>query len=115
MYSFEELSTAFAARFNQRHFPNHPATLYAPADYFLGIGGKRVRPVLCLMGNELFAPIEDDAWEMAVAIELFHNFTLIHDDIMDRAPLRRGMATVHEKYGAFHGNPDRRRHDGDQL
>ena len=99
MYSFEELSTAFAARFNQPHFPTQPATLYQPANYFLGIGGKRIRPVLCLMGNELFAPIEEDAWEMAIAIELFHNFTLIHDDIMDRAPLRRGMATVHEKFG----------------
>jgi geranylgeranyl diphosphate synthase type II len=99
MHSFEDLSAAFATRFNHRHFPAQPATLYEPADYFLGIGGKRIRPVLCLMGNELFAPIEEDAWQMAIAIELFHNFTLIHDDIMDRAPLRRGMATVHEKYG----------------
>jgi geranylgeranyl diphosphate synthase type II len=100
MHSFEELSAAFAALFNHRHFPGHPASLYEPADYFLSIGGKRIRPVLCLMGNELFAPIEDDAWQLAIAIELFHNFTLIHDDIMDRAPLRRGMATVHEKYGS---------------
>ena len=100
MQSFEELSAAFAARFNNRHFPAHPASLYDPADYFLSIGGKRIRPVLCLMGNELFGPIEADAWPVAAAIELFHNFTLIHDDIMDRAPLRRGMTTVHEKYGA---------------
>ena len=99
MHSFEDLSAAFATRFNHRHFPAEPASLYEPADYFLGIGGKRIRPVLCLMGNELFAPIEEDAWQMAMAIELFHNFTLIHDDIMDRAPLRRGMATVHEKFG----------------
>ncbi len=100
MHSFEELSTDFTARFNHRHFPAHPATLYQPADYFLSMGGKRVRPVLCLMGNELFGPIEEDAWQLAIAIELFHNFTLIHDDIMDRAPLRRGMTTVHEKYGS---------------
>ncbi|HET6255935.1 MAG TPA: polyprenyl synthetase family protein [Puia sp.] len=100
MHSFEELSAAFAARFSQGHFPAHPASLYEPANYFLGMGGKRVRPVLCLMGNELFGPIEEDAWQMAIAIELFHNFTLIHDDIMDRAPLRRGMTTVHEKYGS---------------
>jgi geranylgeranyl diphosphate synthase type II len=99
MHSFEELSADFATRFNQGHFPAHPASLYQPADYFLSMGGKRVRPVLCLMGNELFGPIETDAWQMAIAIELFHNFTLIHDDIMDRAPLRRGMTTVHEKYG----------------
>ena len=99
MHSFEELSADFAARFKQGHFPAQPASLYQPADYFLSMGGKRVRPVLCLMGNELFGEIEPDAWQMAIAIELFHNFTLIHDDIMDRAPLRRGMTTVHEKYG----------------
>ena len=100
MHSFEELSTAFANRFADRHFPNDPASLYDPAVYFLGLGGKRIRPVLCLMGNELFGPIEDDAWLLAIALELFHNFTLIHDDIMDRAPLRRGMPTVHAKYGS---------------
>ena len=100
MQSFEELSAAFAAKFNTRHFPLYPDSLYDPADYFLGLGGKRIRPVLCLMGNELFGPIEDDAWEMATALELFHNFTLIHDDIMDKAPLRRGKPTVHAKYGS---------------
>ena len=99
MQSFEELSAAFAVRFNNRHFPLYPSSLYDPADYFLGLGGKRVRPVLCLMGNELFGPIEEDAWEMAIALELFHNFTLIHDDIMDKAPLRRGQPTVHAKFG----------------
>jgi geranylgeranyl diphosphate synthase type II len=100
MHHFEELSAAFATRFAKRHFPPHPSSLYDPADYFLGLGGKRIRPVLCLMGNELFAPIEEDAWQMAIAVELFHNFTLVHDDIMDRAPLRRGKPTVHEKYGS---------------
>jgi geranylgeranyl diphosphate synthase type II len=63
------------------------------------MGGKRLRPVLCLMGNELFGDITNDAWEVATAIELFHNFTLVHDDIMDKAPLRRGFETVHNKYG----------------
>src|ERR1700754_757345 len=100
MFSFEELSAEFATRFKNRHFPTEPASLYDPADYFLSLGGKRVRPVLCLMGNELFAPIEEDAWQLAIAIELFHNFTLIHDDIMDRAPLRRGHPTVHARYGS---------------
>ena len=74
-------------------------SLYDPNQYFLELGGKRVSPVLCLMGNELFGEINPDAWHVATAIELFHNFTLIHDDIMDNAPLRRGMQTVHEKYG----------------
>jgi geranylgeranyl diphosphate synthase type II len=100
MHSFDELSAAFAEKFADRHFPEQPATLYDPAVYFLGLGGKRIRPVLCLMGNELFGTIADDAWLLATALELFHNFTLIHDDIMDRAPLRRGMATVHAKYGS---------------
>jgi geranylgeranyl diphosphate synthase type II len=99
MYSFEELAKEFQARFAVQHFPAKPENLYGAADYFLKIGGKRIRPVLCLMGNELFGEIQEDAYEAAIAIELFHNFTLIHDDIMDKAPLRRGMQTVHEKYG----------------
>jgi geranylgeranyl diphosphate synthase, type II len=99
MHSFEQLSRQFAQHFNHRHFPVQPASLYDANEYFLKMGGKRVRPVLCLMGNELFDDIKSDAWEVATAIELFHNFTLIHDDIMDKAPLRRGMETVHKKYG----------------
>ncbi|TDW97568.1 polyprenyl synthetase family protein [Dinghuibacter silviterrae] len=99
MTSFEDLLHQFETRFSRRHFPVTPATLYDPAEYILGIGGKRIRPVLCLMGNELFDDIRPDAFEVATALELFHNFTLIHDDIMDKAPLRRGQATVHAKYG----------------
>ena len=99
MQRFETLSKAFTARFSGRHFPEQPATLYDPCEYFLGIGGKRIRPVLVLMGNELFDEILPDAWEVAMAVELFHNFTLIHDDIMDNAPLRRNMPSVHVKYG----------------
>lgn len=99
MHTFEELSTQFTRHFAQEHFPTEPPTLYEPNRYFLGLGGKRVRPVLCLLGNELFGEIHNDAWHVANAIELFHNFTLIHDDIMDAAPLRRGMPTMHAKYG----------------
>ena len=99
MQSFESLSQKFAQRFDQPHFPAEPVSLYQPNNYFLKLGGKRIRPVLCLMGNELFDEIKEDTWEVATAIELFHNFTLIHDDIMDKAPLRRGNQTVHEKFG----------------
>lgn len=99
MQSFELLSQKFSSHFDARHFPAEPASLYEPNEYFLKLGGKRIRPVLCLMGNELFDEINEDAWHAATAIELFHNFTLIHDDMMDKAPLRRGMATVHTKYG----------------
>src|SRR6478672_6617568 len=99
MQSFELLSQKFALHFEQPHFPNEPSSLYQPNRYFLRMGGKRIRPVMCLMGNELFDEINKDAWHVATAIELFHNFTLIHDDIMDKAPLRRGMETVHTKFG----------------
>lgn len=99
MHSFKELAEEFSTRFNTSHFPKNPETLYAANDYFLKLGGKRIRPVMCMMGNELFDEIKTDAWQVATAIELFHNFTLIHDDIMDAAPLRRGLETVHYKYG----------------
>jgi len=99
MHSFIELSKIFETKFNTRHFPVHTDTLYDPAQYILQLGGKRVRPVAVLMGNELFDEIIPAAYDVATAIELFHNFTLIHDDIMDKAPVRRGMPTVHAKYG----------------
>ncbi len=99
MHSFKELLTDFETRFNQRHFPEQPQNLYDASQYILQIPGKRVRPVAVLMGNELFNDIHEDAYKIANAIELFHNFSLIHDDIMDKAPLRRGLATVHTKYG----------------
>jgi geranylgeranyl diphosphate synthase, type II len=98
MLRFQELSDEFSSYFNKRHFPDSPETLYDAASYMLGVSGKRIRPVLCLMGNELFGAIQDDTWKIAAALELFHNFTLIHDDIMDKAPLRRGKPTVHKKY-----------------
>ena len=99
MHSFSELSKLFEEKFNVRHFPNHTESLYNPAQYILGIGGKRIRPVCVLLANELFDDINNDAYHAATAIELFHNFSLIHDDIMDKAPVRRGMETVHIKYG----------------
>ena len=99
MQSFESLLKEFNQQFDRSHFPATPASLYEPNNYFLKLGGKRVRPVLCLMGNELFEEINSSSWKAATAIELFHNFTLIHDDIMDKAPLRRGQQTVHAKYG----------------
>ncbi|MFN9949861.1 MAG: polyprenyl synthetase family protein [Bacteroidota bacterium] len=99
MHNFQQLVKEFGDFFAVRHFPASPATLYEPGEYFLSWGGKRIRPVLCLMGQELFSDITDDAWQAATSIELFHNFTLIHDDMMDAAALRRGNETVHMKYG----------------
>jgi geranylgeranyl diphosphate synthase type II len=98
MHSFQELVVKFNKGFDTHHFPSNPASLYEPGDYFLSIGGKRIRPVLCLLGNELFSEIHEDAYQLSNAVELFHNFSLVHDDIMDEASLRRGKQTVHIKY-----------------
>lgn len=75
-----------------------PKELYAPIKYTLDLGGKRIRPALLLLANDLFGGAEDKAMNSALAIEVFHNFTLVHDDIMDDAPLRRGEATVYKKW-----------------
>ena len=99
MQSFQTLSALFDEQFSKRHFPESPKNLYDASQYILNIGGKRVRPVSVLMGNELFSDIDADAYQVANAIELFHNFSLIHDDIMDKAPRRRGVPTVHMNYG----------------
>src|SRR6187549_3098970 len=79
-------------------YGKNPVSLYEPIRYLMNIGGKRLRPMLTLLSYSLF---KDDVRKIvpyAVAVEAFHNFTLMHDDIMDKAPLRRGKATVHEKW-----------------
>jgi geranylgeranyl diphosphate synthase type II len=75
-----------------------PANLYNPVDYSLEMGGKRLRPVLLLLGYNLFSDSLQDAIPAAIAIEVFHNFTLLHDDIMDKAEVRRNRPTVHKKF-----------------
>ena len=79
-------------------FDKKPKELYDPQKYILSLGGKRIRPLLTLIGCDLFGGDAAKALHAALAVELFHNFSLIHDDIMDKAPLRRGNATVHEKW-----------------
>ncbi|MFT5777527.1 MAG: geranylgeranyl diphosphate synthase type II [Crocinitomicaceae bacterium] len=79
-------------------FPVSPERLYDPIRYFLTIGGKRIRPMLTILSAELFGSTEAIVLPQALAIEVFHNFTLIHDDIMDAAPLRRNQQTVHAKW-----------------
>ncbi|MGA1330861.1 MAG: polyprenyl synthetase family protein [Bacteroidia bacterium] len=76
-----------------------PQGLYEPMDYFLGLGGKRLRPVLCLTACGMTGNDPMQALPQAMAVEIFHNFTLLHDDVMDQSPLRRGQATVHERFG----------------
>lgn len=86
-------------QYMQQHLPaGEPVTLYEPISYLMGIGGKRIRPALLLMACEMMGGNREEAMPAAYAMEVFHNFTLMHDDIMDRAALRRGKATVHEKY-----------------
>lgn len=77
---------------------NKPDELYEPITYILGLGGKRIRPVLTLMACNLFKEDVNDAINPALAVEIFHNFTLLHDDIMDKAPMRRNNPTVHQKW-----------------
>jgi len=80
--------------------PARPDSLYSPVRYMISLGGKRMRPVMVLMSNELFGGDRGKALSGALAIEVFHNFTLLHDDIMDKAPIRRGKQTVHEKWNS---------------
>ena len=77
-----------------------PQELYYPIKYSLELGGKRIRPALLMLANNLFGGKDEAAINAALAIEVFHNFTLLHDDIMDDAPLRRGHDTVYKKWGS---------------
>ncbi|HWD88371.1 MAG TPA: polyprenyl synthetase family protein [Mucilaginibacter sp.] len=98
MTSLNDLQAKINDGVNKLSFPLHPAELYEPIKYILSLGGKRMRPALLLMACDLFGGDPDKALSPALAIEVFHNFTLMHDDIMDNAPLRRGKTTVHEKW-----------------
>jgi geranylgeranyl diphosphate synthase, type II len=83
---------------SRQKFGKHPASLYEPIRYLMGLGGKRLRPMLTLLSYSLFKNDVRSIVPYAVAVEGFHNFTLMHDDIMDKAPLRRGKPTVHKKW-----------------
>ncbi|MFN8259367.1 MAG: polyprenyl synthetase family protein [Chitinophagales bacterium] len=98
MHSIEELRVILTNYLNQESLVAEPRNLYEPNHYFLQIGGKRIRPTLLLLATELFDGKIEHALPASLAIEYFHNFTLIHDDVMDNAPVRRGFTTIHEKY-----------------
>ena len=100
MKSLATYSTYLENVLQQEHFPAQPANLYDPLRYFLQLGGKRMRPMLSLMACKMTGSDFEKALPAALAVEYFHNFSLIHDDIMDAAPIRRGQATVHEKWNA---------------
>jgi geranylgeranyl diphosphate synthase type II len=98
MRSISKYQDIIFSHFNQLALKKEPNNLYEPIQYILGLGGKRLRPVLTLMACEVFDVDCQKAIPAATAVEVFHNFSLIHDDIMDDAPLRRGNETVHEKW-----------------
>jgi geranylgeranyl diphosphate synthase type II len=98
MRSISKYQNLVFAHFNELILKKEPNNLYEPIRYILGLGGKRLRPVLTLMACEVFDVDCQKAIPAATAVEVFHNFSLIHDDIMDDAPLRRGNETVHEKW-----------------
>jgi geranylgeranyl diphosphate synthase type II len=94
----KEFLKALEAEIAQQDMGIHPIELYEPIQYLMSLGGKRIRPVLCLLTYSLFKDQWQNAISPSLSLEIFHNFTLMHDDIMDKAPLRRGKQTVHEKW-----------------
>ncbi len=98
MLTVTELNLIIEKEIEKLSYPERPKELYDPVKYILGIGGKRIRPILLLMSYQLFGKNINEAISPAIAIEIFHNFTLMHDDIMDNAPFRRGKKTVHKKW-----------------
>ncbi|HWZ03280.1 MAG TPA: polyprenyl synthetase family protein [Mucilaginibacter sp.] len=99
MKKLQDLQELISEAVDKLNLPASPDTLYEPVSYILSLGGKRMRPALLLMACDLFGGDVNAAISPALAIEVFHNFTLMHDDIMDNAPLRRGKTTVHERWG----------------
>ncbi|MBL4716119.1 MAG: polyprenyl synthetase family protein, partial [Bacteroidia bacterium] len=98
MIDTETLSSKIENALTSIEYTENPKELYEPISYILSLGGKRIRPTLVLLGCEMFDGDIDQAIDPAIGIEMFHNFTLLHDDIMDNAPLRRSKPTVHEKW-----------------
>lgn len=98
MHSITAYQEQFLNYLESQKILKEPINLYQPITYILGLGGKRMRPILTLMATEVFDVDYKKALPAATAVEVFHNFSLVHDDIMDDAPLRRGKETVHEKW-----------------
>lgn len=94
------LLTKLENHITSHSFGESPRELYEPITYIISLGGKRIRPLLSLLAYGLYGKNPEEILSQAAAVEVFHNFTLMHDDIMDQAPLRRGKATVHEKWNA---------------
>ena len=98
MHSIDILQEKVRIAISEYNFISQPLELYEPISYTMADGGKRLRPVLALMACDLFGGDIEDAIPLAIGFEVFHNFTLIHDDIMDKAPIRRNKETVYKKW-----------------
>jgi len=98
MKSFDEITHLITSELEKINWSKEPSGLYEPIGYVLSLGGKRIRPALTLMACNLFSEDIHQAVNTALGLEIFHNFTLLHDDIMDRADVRRGQPTVHKKW-----------------
>ncbi len=98
MKSYSELLQTINKKISETTYGSYPNELYEPISYMMSLGGKRLRPVLTLMACDMFGQDVEKALNAALAVEVFHNFTLVHDDIMDNAPLRRGKETVYKKW-----------------
>ena len=93
-----QLHALLEDKIKAEQYGESPSELYEPIRYLMSLGGKRLRPILALLSYNLFKEDVESIIDQALAIEVFHNFTLMHDDIMDEAPIRRGQPTVHEKW-----------------
>ena len=98
MLNLRQLQALFLQYMAEHPFEAQPSELYVPVDYIMNLGGKRMRSLFCLMGYGLYDRNIEKACDLAYALELFHNFTLVHDDIMDEATLRRGKPAVHQAF-----------------
>src|SRR5881394_1207407 len=94
----EQYRKLIEVEIKKQQFGAQPKSLYEPIRYIMALGGKRLRPLLTVLSYSLYKNDGEKIVSYAAAVEAFHNFTLLHDDIMDQAPLRRGKATVHEKW-----------------
>ena len=100
MYTIEQLREIISREFSKQEYVEEPVSLFEPIQYILEDGGKRLRPVLALMSYNLYRDDIEKALKSAIGIEIFHNYTLLHDDVMDDAELRRGRLTVHKKWNS---------------
>lgn len=100
MHTTQELLDKINQHILEQKYGSNPPNLYEPIQYIMGLGGKRMRPLLVLLTYQLKGKSTENILDAALAVEVFHNFTLVHDDIMDEAPLRRGQPTVHTKWNS---------------